>query len=75
MNITTIDIEPKKSTEELFEQLKVDVKEKYFKFTGQHISTLHHVLITQEVIQNSAFLDGFYFEGDILVAIVKVLHQ
>lgn len=67
--------EPQISTEGLYEQLQEDIKQVFYKYTGNIISPLLLDLITQEVIQKSAFLDGFYFEGDILSAMARVSYK
>jgi hypothetical protein len=66
---------PNIALQELFKQLQEDIKQIYYRYTGKPISPLLLGLIAQEVVAKSAFLDGFYFEGDIFMAMIRVLNH
>ncbi|WP_121616770.1 hypothetical protein [Virgibacillus halodenitrificans] len=71
MNIVYTESEINKP-QSLFEQLQEDIEYIFYKYTGDIVSPSFLALIAHEVIDKSAFLEGFYFEGDILMAMKRV---
>jgi hypothetical protein len=67
IQISVIEIDAEKK--QLLRQLYKDVEAAFTRLLGEHIPYQAIENAVQYVIDHSAFLDGFYFEGDVLSAV------